>query len=43
MKDKLYLYSWIPVPGFFADNLISKVIFNRIREVATLTGIITDE
>ena len=36
-------YVYVPVPGFPADGLISKVLFDRIREVTVLTGIITDE
>ena len=36
-------YVYVPVPGFPADGLTSKVLFDRIREVIVLTGIITDE
>ena len=35
-------YIYIPVPDFPADDLISKILFDYIREVAILTGIITD-
>ena len=34
---------YISVPGFPADGLTSKVLFDRIREVAGLIGIIADE
>ena len=34
---------YIPVLGFPADGLTSKVLLDRIREIAVLTGIITDE
>ena len=34
---------YIPIPGFPADALISKVLLDRIREIAILTGIITDK
>ena len=40
-KKKNYVY--VPVPGFPADGLTSKVLFDRIREVTVLTGIITDK
>ena len=36
-------YVYVPIPGFPADGLTSKVLFDRIREVIVLTGIITDE
>ena len=36
-------YIYIPVPDFPADGLISKILFDYIREVAILIGIITDE
>lgn len=32
-----------PVPGFPANGLLSKVFFDRIREVVGLIGIIADE
>ena len=48
INDK-YITTWkinhiyIPVPDFPADGLISKILFDYIREVVILTGIITDE
>ena len=36
-------YIYVPVLGFPADGLTSKVLFDRIREVTVLTRIITDE
>ena len=36
-------YIYILVPGFPADGLTWKVLFDRIREVAVLTAIIVDE
>ena len=46
MENKLYLYScyvYVPVPGFPAGGLISKIFLDRIQEITILTGIITDE
>ena len=34
---------YISVSDFPADGLISRILFDYIREVAILTGIITDE
>ena len=36
-------YIYVPVLGFPADGLTSKVLFDRIREVTVLIRIITDE
>ena len=46
MENKLSLYSYyiyIPVPGFPAGGLTSKIFLDSIQEVTILTGIITDE
>ena len=36
-------YVYVPVPGFPADGLTSKVFFDRIREITVLIGIIMNE
>ena len=36
-------YVYVPVPGFPADGLTSKVLLDRIREVTVLIGVITDK
>lgn len=40
-KNKLYFYFYIGF--FFTDNLILKLFFDRIREVAIIIAIITDK